>query len=41
VPEFNDDYVVGFYEIDDFIKAAFACVGAGAAAADGLVDNGE
>lgn len=39
--EFYDDDVVGFDEVDDFVKAAFARVGAGTAAANGFVDDGE
>jgi len=41
VAEFHDDNVVGFYEVGDLVEAAFDGVGAGAAAADGFVDDGE
>jgi len=41
VAEFNDDDVVGLDQLDDFVKAVFDGEGAGAAAADGLVDHGE
>jgi hypothetical protein len=41
VSEFDDDDIVGFHEIDDLVKAAFARVRAGTAAADCLVDDGE
>ena len=38
--ELDDDDVIRFDEVDDFFEAAFAGVGAGAAAADGFVDDG-
>jgi hypothetical protein len=41
VSEFDDDDVVGLYEVDDLVEATFAGVGARATATDGLVDDGE
>jgi hypothetical protein len=41
VTELDNDDVVGLYGFDDLIEAAFARVGARAAAAYGLVDDGD
>lgn len=41
MPKFDDDDVVGLNEVYDFGEAAFARVGAGGSAPDGLVDDGE
>lgn len=37
--EFDDNDVVGFDGVDNVGEAAFDCVGARAAAADGFVDD--
>jgi hypothetical protein len=41
VPEFDNYDVVGLHGFDDFVEAAFAGEGAGTAAADGFVDDGQ
>lgn len=40
MPELDHDVVAGLYRVGDFLEAAFAGVGAGAAAADGFVGDG-
>ena len=40
MPELDDDDVVGFEQRSDLGEAAFVCVAAGRAAADGFVDDG-
>jgi hypothetical protein len=39
--KFDDDNVVGLDELDDFVEAILDGEGAGTAAADGFVDDGE
>jgi hypothetical protein len=41
VTELDDDDVVGLYQFDDLVEAALTRVGARAAAANGLVDDGD
>jgi hypothetical protein len=41
VSEFHDDDIVGLYEVDNLVEAAFDGVGARTAAANGFVDDGQ